>query len=236
MHLLRKTGILFFSLISFSLYGQGRNATGDFSNAQVFMSDANGRPLYMHTEYEVEGTPFYQDEYCLATIKLRKGKSYHNIRVKLNLFTNRVIYEDNDGKEMEATTPIDRIEFMHCTDASKNKILVSGYPPVDELNEEQYYVLVDSGKATLLKYIQVLYRDTKFYGKANTTRVFEQKESYYIYVPGKGMQKLTKDNDAVIAALPAKKNEVARYITSNNLKCRREEDLKKVFAWYNSLD
>ena len=59
---------------------------------------------------------------------------------------------------------------------------------------------------------------------------------YYSYVPGKGMAKLNKDTGAVLNALNNRQKEVSNYITTNNIKCRKEADLVKVFAYYNSLN
>jgi hypothetical protein len=234
MYTLHKGVLVCCLLLTGIAFAQPKSVVGDVSNAQQFMNDANGRPLYMHSEYEVEGDPFYHPEFCTANIKIRKGKTYKEIRVKLNLFTNHLIFDGGDGKEMEATVPVERIEFTGCPDKDKNRILVNGYPPVDGLTEEQYYVLLDTGKLSLLKYIQVIYRDTKYYGKVNTTRVFEQKPFYYVYEAGKGMQKLAKNKDAVLALLASDKENIQPYIDVNKLNCRKEEDLLKVFGYYNT--
>jgi len=224
-------------LSSFNLLAaQSSGAVFDFSNAQQFMNDGNGRPLFVHNEFEIQGTPFYYDDYCVANLKVRRGKTYTGIKVKLNLQENLVIYDAGDGKEMAASSPIDRIEFIYCSDPAKNKVVVSGYPAVDKQDESSFYVLLDSGKVSLLKYIMVNYRDTKNYGSANTTRVFDQKELYYTYVPGKGMARLLKDNAAVLLLLNNKKTALEKFMAANDIKCRREDDLVKVFAYYNSLN
>lgn len=228
--------ILFLVIICQLSYAQSSRAVTDYGNAQQFMNDANGRPLYMHSEYQIEGTPFFSDDYCTASLKVRKGKTYSNIKVKLNLQENLVIYDAGDGKEMAATSPIEKIEFMNCTDAAKTKTWVSGFPAIDGQDESAFYLLLDSGQVTLLKYIKVSYHDTKYYNNPNTTRVFEQKEFYYTYVPGKGINKLNKDTDSVLSLLGNKKEQVGSFIAKNELKCRREEDLIKIFLYYNSLN
>jgi len=229
-------GILLLMMVCQLSHAQSSRAVFDYSNAQQFMNDANGRPLYIHTEYEVEGTPFFSDDYCTANLKVRKGKTYANIKVKLNLQENLVIYDAGDGKEMAATSPIEKIEFMHCNDPAKNKTLLSGFPAIDGQNESSFYLLLDSGQTTLLKYIKVNSHDTKYYNNPNTTRVFEQKELYYTYVPGKGISKLNRDTDAVLSLFGNKNAAVGSFIAKNDLKCRREEDLVKVFSYYNSLN
>ena len=222
-------------LTGVGLWAQSNAGLTNYSNAQQFMNDANGRPMYMHAEYTIEGTPFFSNDYCTANLKIRKGKTYAGIKVKLDLQENLVIYDAGDGKEMAAVTPVERIEFLNCDDAAKNRILISGYPAVDKQDVSSFYVLLDSGAVQLLKNISVTYRDTKYYGSPNTTRVFEQKENYYAYSVEKGMTKLSKDNSEVLAVFNNRKPELSKFIASNDLKCKREDDLVKLFRYYNTI-
>jgi hypothetical protein len=213
----------------------GANAVGDVSNAQQFMNDANGRPILLHTEYEIEGTPFYNELYCTARLTLRNGKSYSEVPVKINLLTKQVIYKDAKGNEMEATSAIERVEWEGCGEDVTRTIMVCGYPAVDKQDEKDFYVLLDSGKVQLLKYVQILYHDVKPYGSPNTTRVFERKEKYYVYKPGSGMQKLNNSVESVLNLLTDKRGEMTKYINTNGLRCRRQEELAQVFSYYNRL-
>ncbi len=228
---------LFFLVGSITmLYGQSNAGITNYSNAQQFMNDANGRPMYMHADYAIEGSPYFSNDYCTANLKLRKGKTYKGIKVKLNLQENLVVYDAGDGKEMIATSPVEKIEFLNCTDAAKSKVLVTGYPAIDKQDVSSFYVLMDSGSIQLLKYISVNYRDTKYYGDPNMTRVFEQKEVYYAYTATKGMIRLSKDNDHILAIFTNLKQELAKFMAANDIKCKREDDLIKLFAYYNSLN
>lgn len=236
MHFLR-TLFLFLCLVCrVGSMAQTRGAVWDAVNSQQFMTDANGRPVYMRTAYDIEGTPFYHPDYCITNIKVRKGKTYAGIKAKINLQNNRIFFDAGDGKEMETAMPIERIEFMQCSDSSKNKVLVSGYPAADDLGGERFYVLLDSGRISLLKYIQVLYHDTRDYGRASITRVFTQEEMYYVYEPGTGMKKLPAGKKSILAVFPAHQQALSQFVTSHDLKCRKEQDLRKVVAYYNSLN
>ncbi len=199
------------------------------------MNDAFGRPMYMHADYLIEGTPFFSNDYCTARIKLRKGKTYNGIKVKLNLQENLVVYDMGDGKEMAATSAVEKIFFYDCKDSLKSKTFVSGFEPIDQQNENSFYQLLDSGAVLLLKYFQISFRDTKYYGSPNTTRVFEQKEIYYASVPGKGLLPLKKDNASVLAVLSDQQISLRKFMVANDLKCKKEEDLVRVVRYYNKV-
>lgn len=222
---------MLFPVLSF---GQGQTLQF-MKEDNSFLNDANGRPLLLRSEYLIEGSPFFNQDYCIADLKVRNGKYYQGIKVKLNLQQNLVIYDAGDGKEIAAITPIEKIIFVNCADPPRNQVLLSGFPPVDGQTVNSFYVLLDSGRVTLLKHIGVNYRDVKYYGSNQTTRVFEQKETLYAYQPHKGMMRLAKEAAAVLSLLSDQRKAVEAFLRNNTLTCRKETDLVKVFRFYNAL-
>jgi len=214
-----------------------RNFTGNFNNANELMTDISGKPIYLKVEYNVEGTPFYPDEYYKADIFIRKGKAYTGVYIKFNVQENLVLFKLPDGTELSAAVPIQRIRF---TDTSRGMIMYnivfeSGFPAVDKQNEETHYQVMDSGRAMLLKHHGVRFMDQKKYGQASITRIFEQTEAYYMRLPDGTMKKIEKGPGAFLSLFNDKKAEIKKYIEENKLKCRKEDDWKKVIAYYNSL-
>lgn len=226
-----------FLLLLLPLLGIGQGQNLQFmKESNAFLQDVNGHPLLLRSAYAIEGSPFFHGEYCTANLKVRNGKSYNGIRVKLNLQENLVIYDAGDGKEMVAVTPIERILFTDCSDLSKNAVLQTGFPPVDAQTVNSFYQLLDSGRLQLLKHIGINYKDIKYYGSNQTTRVFTQKETFYVYSPEKGIRKIAeKDNSSVIALLGDHIQELAAYVSANDLRCKKEEDLQKLVRYYNGL-
>jgi hypothetical protein len=233
--------LLLFGTVQFFLHTAdaqrmtGAGAVGDVSNAQQFMNDANGRPILLHTEYEIEGSPFYTDTYCTARLTIRNGKTYQDVPVKINLLTKTLLYKDAKGNEMESTSPVDRVEWTACGEDQRTIVVVSGFPAVDAQDEKDFYLQLDSGKVQLLKYVEILYHDVKPYGSPNTKRVFERKERYYVYRPGSGLQRLTNSVASVLQLLHDQRAAVSKYISQNNLRCRKEQELLQVFSYYNRL-
>lgn len=228
---------VYFLLLLLPSWGIGQGQNLQFmKESNAFLQDVNGHPMMLRSAYAIEGSPFFHGDYCTANLKVRNGKSYNGIRLKLNLQENLVIYDAGDGKEMVSVTPIERILFTDCSDLPKNTVLQSGFPAVDAQTANSFYQLLDSGRLQLLKHIGVNYKDIKYYGSNQTTRVFTQKETYYVYSPEKGMRKMVvKDNDSVIALLGDHKQELAAYVAANDLRCKKEEDLLKLVSYYNGL-
>ena len=214
-----------------------RDAVYDYSNAQQFMQDVSGKPIYLKQEYNVEGSPFYPDEYLRANIYLRYGKIYTGIYVKFNLQENLLLYKQADGTEMSAATPIKRVIFTDTSDGwvLYNSIFENGFPSIDNRNENTFYQVLDSGKIKLLKCHAVKFTDKKDYGQASITRVFDQSEFWYVYLPNGQIKKIEKGTEFFLSFFPDKKEEISKYIKTQKLKCRKESDWKKAIAYYNSL-
>lgn len=215
-----------------------RAQTGVGTNIPVandFMYDALGRRIPFGANYIMHGSPFFGDEHCTADLKVRNSKTLVGVKTRVNLENNAVLYLDSAGVELESSVAIDRIAFYDCTDPSKNKILVSGLPPVDKQDESNFYVLLDSGRISLLRFTQVTFYDKQSnYGSAGIIRTFHQGDIYYAHTRS-GLVKFAKEEDDVLQVLGNKRAAISSYIAKNNLKCRREADLVKVFAYYNSL-
>ncbi len=206
------------ALLLFSLSARAQNP---------FLDDANGRPQYLTTSYHSEGSPYFHDEYNTAEITSLAGKVYRDVKVKVNLTTNEILYRTGDGKEMVAILPIKRIKFAAWT-------LESFGQPINSPNTLVYQVL-DSGKCTLLKQVKITYRDDKPFNQASVTRIFKRDESFHVLIVGGMVQKLNPGKDDMLDLLKDKQAQVRTFIESNKLKCRQEEDYRKVIAYYNSL-
>lgn len=223
--------LVFCVLLPFLVFSQRFDAV---NSQNMFLADINGNPLMLRSYTDVEGSPYYNDNYCRANLKVMRGKSYTGIEVKLNLEDNRIIYKTPDGKEMETIIPVEFIEFSGCGPNGSTETFRSGFPPVDNQNQLSFYQVLDSGNVLLLKYRKISFMDSKSYGSANTTRKYDVTVRYYAYSAQKGMIPLSKGNENALSAFADKKKEMDSYIVSRKLKLKNEEDLVKLFAFYNN--
>jgi len=202
-----------------------------------FMSDANGRPMYLQTNYRSEGSPFYHDAYFLADLTSIQGKVYPKIKVKLNVQTNELLYMAPDGTEMIAALPVRRIRFLGLLNENDNteRILESATAQPLNTPNAAVYELVDSGHVSLLKLIRITYSDNKEFNQSSIVRNFKRKETWHLRMPDGTITKFETGKDALLTTLKDKQKEVADYIEKEGLKCRSVDDCHKVLTYYNSL-
>lgn len=205
-----------------------------FSNP--FLSDANGHPLYTNSKFIAEGHPYFNDDYRFAQITAANGAIYRHIKVKINIQDRVVQYLATDGREMVADILVKRVLFLNygAGDGNFQNILLEGFPTAINSPGSTTCEILDSGSIKLLKKITIVYRDTKNYNEAVTTRVFERKESFYSLKGDGQLRKIKKGRSAMLDLLNDKKDKIALFIDTHKLSCKSETDYKKIFAFYNT--
>lgn len=227
---------LFFLALLFTacrLFGQSYSHIEEAAS-NPFLNDANGRPLYLVSNYTIEGSPYFIDEYKAAQLVAMKGTVYNNVKVKINLVDRLIQYIGADGKEMITDIPVKKLVFADPSGGSNAVVLESFYQAMNVPGAAIYQVL-DSGSVKLLKKIVVNSRDEKKYGNAGTTRVFEKKETYYSMDSSGSIKKLEKGKAAMLDLFAAMRDALAAFIDQQHLGCRSEQDYKAVFRFCNSF-
>ena len=229
------------SFIFYILLGVGMASAQSPLSAtdNAFWNDINGRPLKFLTDYRMDGSPYYYDEYCLADIYMSNGKKYENAQVKLDLVEKEVLFMTEKGEEMVAIPHIKKIRFYNYyhNGVAKDPITITSFKlALNEKGAEIFEVLVDS-TIKLGRMINVSYTDSKGYNDASITRTYKRTESLMALIPSKSEDpvKLQRNKTAILKLLDDKKNQVAAYIEKNNLKCKSDKDIIQVFHYYNSL-
>ncbi len=222
-------------LLSTTAIAQTSRITNTLNDREVFLRDANGIILRPNSNMTVLGSPYFSKEYCIANIKVQRGRKYNGLEVKLNLQSNRLVYRMSDGEELEPNVPIDYVEFTGCDGSQKTTTFRTGFPPVDKHDITHFYQVLDSGQTQLLKSWNINFMDQTPYGGTGTTRTYEAAPTYYAYSSEKGMVALGKGNEkTILTVLSDKSQQVNKYINDQNIRLKKEEDMVKLFNYYNS--
>lgn len=209
-------------------------------SANPFMNDANGRPLFLRSNYLANGSPYLYDEYCLADVTLTNGKVYPDVKVKINLQEKQVLFYADNGVELIVTTPVKKIRFYNIVlngSAFPERTFQGHLSPMNAADGNIYEVLSEDSSATLLKQTTVSYTDSKGYSDASITRSFKKSENYFVAFPlqGNGLHKVEKNKTAVAALFGDKNKAISSFIEQRKLKCKSEQDLIEICKYYHSL-
>ena len=168
-----------------SFYGTASTTMNSrqLDETSALMTDAMGQPFYPQQKFKGEGKIFFPDNYTYATITTPLGKTYRNIKAKLNLMDGSLLFTDSTNGDFLALLPIKKIVFEDIINQNTITLI-----KVKEDTSNTLYQQLDSGKISLLKKIFLTYKDQMGYGTTNVTRIFEQKHSYFTYSYGQLIQ------------------------------------------------
>jgi hypothetical protein len=197
---------------------------GSQAQAQQFISDINGRPVFETKYTDVEGSPYLTANWSVGTVKTPAGKTYEIAKVRFDAYKCELEYEEAQ-KLYRFSTEI--MEFG-CGDGTFRR----GFPAIENLNDKQFYQILYDGKTKLLKRILMRLVTERAYNSATETKRFIREESFYIFKDNH-IKRFKKDKKSLLEILDDKQNLVEEYLKVQKLKLNRDEDLIKIIEHYD---
>ncbi len=223
------TMVIFCWQASFSQDNSITNPSVPKTNNIEFSLTQAGTLLFVPETYaKIEGSPYLSNEWAYARIKLADSRKFDSVMVKLDLYENKVHFKDEQGRERMIAIDVTEVEIKDLSSKWNNARFVSGY---GENKHEFYQVIADGAKAALLKKMNVIVKMTKDFNKPEKNS-FELQNVLYIY--SKDALYVEKKN--CLSTVPAFKddNKITAFISSNDIKCNKENDMAKLVNYYNS--
>ncbi len=228
------TIIVIFSLPLLRAQANTINTTGKFGS-QIFLSDVYGR-AFENIYADVNGSPYFLADYKYATITLTDGRKYSNVKAKINLVEQELVFiaangiEGYIGKGMVAS-----IAFADTTKQGiKSYVFQTGFPKVDNQTNIHFYQVLASGKATLLKSIVKSIGEHGNELSGEKSKDFMERENSYVMI-GSEMKRLKKEKDFFMSIMADQAVPMVQYFANNKINFKNEEQLVKLIEYYNSL-
>ncbi len=226
---------LLFLFFSNSSFGQGLSEGKEVIRFGPNYFSIPGKPLPLN-KYEnlVEGSPYFNENWLLATIWVNGGSKYYNVPVKLNLHDHNLYFKDSAGTELISTSNINIVVLKN--EFSNDSCIFYHYSVLGDgaLNKKMEWLQVlHTGKNMLLKGFLKILTETKPYNATIPQQHIQTNKNYGIWVNGK-MFWLEKLKD-VTAILPTKSAIIENYIANNKLKGKTDADYIKLLKFIEGL-
>jgi hypothetical protein len=206
------------------------------SNTNVFGSffTVSGVPFSSAKYVRItSGSPYFSETWMKADLILENNKTCKNAIIRLDLLDNSVEYIDAGGNKMIATTVI---KEMTLTDSITGETFrffhSSSMPGIKEISGGWYQVLVD-GTASLFKYVSKNITESRPYGAATVEQAITSSDLFFLST-STSFSKIKKFH-GIPDMLPAKKEELKKYISNNKLYGKTASDFSSVIEYYNGL-
>lgn len=231
--------LLMLSCTSFAQIGffNGMN-TNQFQKINLENALTGGLPFRLEDNSTTQGSPFLLDDFNECLVQLRDEKVYSGIKIRFNLETNKIHYQDQKKNEMIADNGVIKRFHMKIFDG-RDSIAYTfgcGYPESPGTSVYTYYQEYNYGKASFLRLITKSVVERKTLATVDPVKQYDEKDSYFVYNGNsKKLIKWKKGKDFILDMLADKAVEVNTFINQNKLDCKSTDDLIRVIQYYNSL-
>ena len=202
---------------------------------QFIIVDKNGGSF--HSYYDgIEGNPFFIESFRPTTIKLVSGLEFKNVTARLDLYKQMIQVKLN-GDTVKMILPgsiaevifYDSVQSMPCVYKFQ-----TGYPEIDNLNRNNFYLVLSDGTVTLLRSSIKKINKIKNEMSGEVSSQFDIYEDHYLYVKYE-MKRVKKDKEYILNLLSDKRKELETYITAQKINFKSIDSIKKLIDHYNSL-
>jgi hypothetical protein len=195
----------------------------------IFLRDVFSTPFEPKPYAGIQGSPYIGDGWMLAQIKLQDSRRIiDSLPIKINVYQNKIHFRNENGEEMQMSLRAEEIKIIDSSSTMMNTVFLSGFDQETGFFE----VLTDGGKLKLLKKYTAFIWETKPLG-SEVLRNFEMQGDLFLS-RDKILYKASKSCSSIRDAF-GNDERVSSYISANNIRCNKEEDMMKLVVFFASL-
>ena len=192
----------------------------------------NGEIKNVLTEADIEGSPYMTDEFINGSVFTTSKIQYNDIPLRYNVYNDEMQFQAPDGNIAAIAAPevIEKVTFGDYT---------MEYIPFTNAKKIRrgFFVLLVDGNVKLYARPNVEYRPPvppAPYKEPEPAKFLAKPDTYYIRIGLEAAQLIENKKD-LEEIFPDHKKEVATFIKKNKVNHRKEEKLKELVEYYNSL-
>jgi hypothetical protein len=206
----------------------------DFQH-KINLYDVDGRPL-VSGSVETKGSPLFLTKWKLGWIRLADGRFFSGMPLILDLQKQVVHYRRSDGNDIEADPG--QVKELAILDTVAGVAVgyrfLCGFQPIDNQSQTSYYLLLDSGKLSILESMRKVLRQDKDDFAGETKREYNLYNDFYVVSNGK-MVRIKRDSKFFVDLTKDKQPQMDDYLQKNRVSFKSIEDIRHFIQYYNGL-
>jgi hypothetical protein len=182
-----------------------------------------------------EGSYYYNDNWYIGKLELFSGEIINDYPLKLDLKFNQIDIKVNESVKIITAGAIKEIVWRNSLGSIEVLRNTSLYK--DFKGSNGFFSVLVEGNITLMKKMELTLLEGNYNGAidaGNENSKYVKKEKYYILKDYK-INKIRKSRRIVSQLLSDQITKIEEFVDANNLNLKEEDDLIRVFDYYNSL-
>lgn len=189
---------------------------------------------------QIEGSPYFIDEWVYGKVVSVKGERFADVRLKLNLYQKELMVQPLNSRDSFLMDDSKLLQFSFVEQDSTYTFVrvqkLEGQKPEAYLD---FYQLLVLGNMNLLYQPIVEIRQppktTMATAGGRGAGFYSREDNFYVY-NGVSLEEIKGARKPLLKALGRHQKEVDRFISEHKLKTTKPEDLIKIVSYYNTLN
>lgn len=197
------------------------------SYGQIALSNdgIGGIPLSGQAYIDVKGSPYLEQDFRKGDVIMASGRKFENMDIKYDILVKKVVFIDaKDGESKFFDAPIVSFSFK------SGEFSRYFFKSVDG----NFYELLTNGKVPLWKGVAKSIIEDRPYGTTKAQKIINT-NTYYYTGEVTSLKKMKADKKSIVEVLNDKSGEIEGLIKKEGLNPKNEEELVRIFAYYNNL-
>ncbi|WP_205513386.1 hypothetical protein [Longitalea arenae] len=184
-------------------------------------------------QHTVTGNPYLLKEWCDGVVRFSSGRTVTQFKLKFDCLKNMLLLQFN-GSAFAAESKVQ--EFVMYPKNKDSILFRRGFPSTDKTTDQTFFNVLLQDKASLLRLVtrNIIEEKQLVAVSGRMNRRLEEAEYYYLLQNGQ-MQLLPANRNELPSTFADKKEPVAQFISSQQLKMQSPEDFILVVKKYNEL-
>ena len=206
------------------------------SNDVAFSLRTTGSKIDLNRFPDVKGTPYLNDSWQIGSIFIEKVNKIDINKVKFNCFQNQLEYEE-EGKIYTPTQKYAEFHIIELGENNQSKKRIFRNEFISDQEFQTYFEILSDGDTKLLLKYAVRIEEYAEPLSLNKIKRFNKIPQLFIYkTKSQSLIRIKKDKKTILKAFENQSEQVAKYISSNTLNLKNEEDIIKICAYYDTLE
>ena len=205
-----------------------------FSGLRSFFNVVSSEPITApNNPHQLDGSPYFRDEWMKGIITLSNGQSYRGEQMRLDLLNTKLFFINQEGREKVCVSPVDRVILLDSVNSKAHTFVHSFVLPVHpDLKDSVWLEVLQPGKAQLVKYQKKELVEKSSYASAPVD-VIKTQTRYYLWYDNR-LFKVSSFRD-LREVFAAHKTELQAYLDKEKPSWKEEAHIINVVSYYNSL-